>query len=114
MPDPSRAAKSDTWHGRSVGERRGEIWAVQLARAQDFIDRLLRGGDPSLLDWYDRVDVDDCAPDSHVHHLKHAMACIGMIVDVLGTTMLNDNRPPQISMAQPGDKARSAEVALAV
>ena len=67
-----------------------------------------------ILDWYDRVDHEDKAPDSGVHHLKHAMACLGMIIDTMGTPMLNDNRPPQISMAQPGEKARSAEVALAV
>lgn len=63
-----------------------------------------------LLDWYDRVDVDDCAPDSHVHHLKHAMACIGMIVDVLGTTMLNDNRPP-IAPLQSLEAVRLREIA---
>ena len=43
--------------------------------------------------WYDRVDKDDNAPDSGVHHIKHAAACLGMILDTMGTDLLNDNRP---------------------
>jgi hypothetical protein len=48
-----------------------------------------------LTDWYDRVDANDCAPDSKVHHLKHAVACLGMLLDTLGSDKLNDNRPPR-------------------
>lgn len=47
-------------------------------------------------DWFDRVDADDCAPDSGVHHLKHAAACIGMILDTMGSPLLNDNRPVKV------------------
>jgi len=46
-----------------------------------------------LTDWYDRIDADDCAPDSKVHHLKHAVACLGMLLDTLDSDKLNDNRP---------------------
>jgi hypothetical protein len=46
-----------------------------------------------LSDWWDRVDADDCAPDSHIHHLKHAAACIAMLLDTMGSPLLNDNRP---------------------
>lgn len=50
-----------------------------------------------LDDWWDRVDHDDCAPDSHVHHLKHAAACIGMLLDTMNSPLLNDNRPPRVN-----------------
>lgn len=63
-----------------------------------------------ILDWYDRVDADDCAPDSHVHHLKHAMACLGMIVDTMDTPMLNDNRPPKIELLVGVEKEASGGV----
>lgn len=49
-----------------------------------------------LKDWYDRIDKDDSAPDSGVHHLKHAAACLAMLLDTLDSDMLNDNRPPKI------------------
>ena len=52
-----------------------------------------------LMDWYDRDDENDCAPDSGVHHLKHAAACIGMLLDVMGSELLNDNRPPKVRAA---------------
>ena len=53
-----------------------------------------------LTDWYDRVDADDCAPDSGVHHVKHAVACLGMILDVMESPMFNDNRPPGVKRCQ--------------
>ena len=46
-----------------------------------------------LDDWFDRKDPDDAAPDSGVHHIKHAAACLAMILDVMGSEMFNDNRP---------------------
>jgi hypothetical protein len=49
-----------------------------------------------LHDWYDRIDQDDNAPDSGVHHVKHAAACLGMILDVKDNPELfNDDRPPR-------------------
>ncbi len=44
--------------------------------------------------WYDRVDPADKAPDSQIHHLKHAVACLALLLDTMGTDLLNDNRPP--------------------
>jgi hypothetical protein len=43
--------------------------------------------------WFDRTDAGDAAPDSGVHHIKHAAACLAMILDVMGTERFNDNRP---------------------
>lgn len=56
-----------------------------------------------VTDWYDRVDEGDLAPDSLVHHLKHAQACIGMLLDTLGSDMLNDNRPPKVNRGVSGE-----------
>lgn len=49
-----------------------------------------------LDDWWDRVDADDCAPDSKVHHVKHGAACLGMILDVMDSPMFNDDRPIKV------------------
>ena len=39
---------------------------------------------------------EDYAPDSGVHHLAHAMACMAMILDTMDRPgCLNDNRPPR-------------------
>jgi len=51
--------------------------------------------------WYDRKDEGDLAPDSKVHHIKHAAACLGMILDMMDSPMFNDNRPPKVII---GDK----------
>jgi Domain of unknown function (DUF5664) len=53
-----------------------------------------------LSDWWDRVDAGDLAPDSLVHHLKHAAACIGMLLDTMNSPLLNDNRPPRVARTQ--------------
>lgn len=47
-------------------------------------------------DWFDRIDEGDLAPDSKVHHLKHAIACLAMILDTMGSELLNDNRPIKV------------------
>lgn len=49
-----------------------------------------------LDDWWDRIDADDCAPDSKVHHVKHGAACLGMILDVMDSPMFNDDRPLKV------------------
>jgi Domain of unknown function (DUF5664) len=66
-----------------------------------------------LTDWYDRIDADDCAPDSHVHHLKHAVACLGMLLDTIGSDKLNDNRPlrcPSAPLTGPQCENKKCEV----
>ena len=40
------------------------------------------------------IDGEECASDSGVPHLAHAMASLGILVDALETGNLNDNRPP--------------------
>ena len=45
-----------------------------------------------LMAWYDGEDL---APDSGVHHLAHAMACLAMVLDGQSIGKLNDNRPPK-------------------
>lgn len=49
-----------------------------------------------LTDYYDRIDEGDVAPDSQVHHVKHAMACLAMILDTLDSPLLNDDRPIKV------------------
>jgi len=39
---------------------------------------------------------EDRAEDSNVSHLAHVAACMIMLLDVHGTPLLNDNRPPNI------------------
>ena len=41
--------------------------------------------------WYDSGE--ECAEDSGVPHLGHALACLGIIVDALETGNLVDDRP---------------------
>lgn len=40
--------------------------------------------------WWEREEV---AADGVAHHLAHAAACLCMLLDTMGTPMLNDNRP---------------------
>lgn len=46
-----------------------------------------------LTDWWDGEDL---APDSGVHHLGHAAACLALILDTMDSDLLNDNRPPRV------------------
>ena len=41
--------------------------------------------------WYDSSE--ECADDSEIPHLGHALACIGIIVDAFETGNLKDDRP---------------------
>src|ERR1700679_1288225 len=50
-----------------------------------------------LTDWFDRIDEGDLAPDSKVHHIKHAIACLAMILDTLDSELLNDDRPRRVN-----------------
>ena len=43
-----------------------------------------------LLAW---LDGEECAPDSDVHHLAHARACLGIILDAQEGGNLIDDRP---------------------
>jgi hypothetical protein len=48
-----------------------------------------------MTDWWDGEDI---AEDSGIGHLKHAMACIAMLIDAASVGKLNDNRPPKGAM----------------
>jgi hypothetical protein len=76
-------------------------WREKMISATVYYGACLR----HLTDWYDRIDSDDCAPDSRVHHLKHAVACLGMILDVMDSDLFNDNRPPRVNREK---KSRTA------
>lgn len=44
-----------------------------------------------LLAWWDG---EEKAPDSDVHHLAHALACLALVLDAFDVGKLNDDRPP--------------------
>lgn len=68
-------------------------WRTKTVSARVYLDACQRH-----LDAY--FDGEQNAPDSKVHHLGHAMACLGIIVDAEATGKLVDDRPP------PGAAAR--------
>lgn len=41
------------------------------------------------------LDGEDCASDSQVHHLAHAAACLGIVLDAESCGCLIDDRPPK-------------------
>jgi hypothetical protein len=41
---------------------------------------------------------EECAQDSGVHHLAHAMACLAILLDAKTCGKLNDDRPPPVDM----------------
>ena len=45
-------------------------------------------------------DGEECAQDSGVHHVAHAMACCALILDALTTGKLHDDRPTKGAAAQ--------------
>lgn len=45
-------------------------------------------------------DGEDCAEDSGVHHLAHAMACMALLLDAKGVDMLHDDRPTPGAVSQ--------------
>lgn len=63
-------------------------WRTQQIAAQTYVDAALR----HIHRW---IDGEQTAPDSGVHHLGHAMACLAILLDAQGSDKLIDNRPPQ-------------------
>ncbi len=61
-------------------------WRDSKIAAMLYIDAAMR----HALDW---VDGEECAPDSKVKHLGHAMATIGIILDAQECGTLVDDRP---------------------
>lgn len=62
-------------------------WHAERITASVYYGAALR----HLNAWWEREDV---APDGVAHHLAHAAACLLMILDTMGTELLQDNRPP--------------------
>ena len=60
-------------------------WRVMGVRASIYYDACLR----HLSAWFEGEDV---APDSGVHHLGHALACIGILLDAQAAGKLTDDR----------------------
>jgi hypothetical protein len=61
-------------------------WRSAQVRASIYVDAAIR----HILDWWDGEDL---APDSKVHHLGHAKAGLGILLDAMETGNLVDDRP---------------------
>ena len=61
-------------------------WRDQNVQASIYVAACQR----HLLAW---LDGEEIAEDSGVHHLGHAKACLGIILDALETESLHDDRP---------------------
>lgn len=54
-----------------------------------------------LADWWNG---EDYAPDSEVHHLGHAIACLNIILDSYECQSLTDDRPPMAPVRETIDR----------
>lgn len=61
-------------------------WREHKVSSSIYYDAAMR----HLMAWWDG---ENRASDSGVHHLAHAMACLGIILDAEATGQLNDDRP---------------------
>lgn len=68
-------------------------WTVGGVRASIYIDAALR----HIQRWNNGQAND---PDSGVHNLGHAAACLAILLDAEQRCVLNDDRPPSVSPAQ--------------
>jgi Domain of unknown function (DUF5664) len=78
-------------------------WRVAGVRATTYIAACLR----HLQKYKDGENRD---PDSRVHHLGNARACLGILLDAEACGKLNDDRPPAVDLT---DKIAEAEAVLA-
>lgn len=63
-------------------------WRDKKVLAGIYVDAALR----HTLAWFDREEL---APDSGVHHLGHAMACLAILLDAQESGCLLDDRPQE-------------------
>lgn len=68
-------------------------WRSKKVRATIYLDGALR----HIVSY---LDGEERAPDSGVHHLGHAAACLGILLDALETGNLIDDRPTPGKAAQ--------------
>lgn len=61
-------------------------WRKKRVSASVYLDAALR----HIGDWHDGQE---CAEDSDVNHLGHAMACLAIILDAKECGVLDDDRP---------------------
>ena len=61
-------------------------WREKGVRAGVYVDAAIR----HLGAWFDG---EECANDSKIHHLAHALACIGILADAIECEQLVDDRP---------------------
>lgn len=73
-------------HMNGAGKYGKFNWRDKAVQADIYVDAILR----HTLAWYEREEV---ALDSGIHHLGHAMASAGILLDAQSTGKLVDNRP---------------------
>ena len=79
----------EAWAMRNGAEKYGPYnYRENGVRAGVYIDAAIR----HLGAWWDGEDL---AEDSKVHHLAHAKACLGIIIDGIEHGNLVDDRPPK-------------------
>lgn len=61
-------------------------WRTKKVKASIYVDAALR----HILAW---ADGEELAADSGNHHLGHARACLGILLDAQATDSLHDDRP---------------------
>ena len=61
-------------------------WREKGVRASVYVDAAIR----HIAAWHEREEL---AEDSGVHHLGHAMACLGILADAMECGQLVDDRP---------------------
>lgn len=66
----------------------GYNWREKKIQSGIYIDAALR----HINSWYDG---EETAEDSGVHHLGHAIACLGIILDAQANDSMVDTRPPK-------------------
>ena len=62
-------------------------WRKEKVQSMIYLDAAYR----HILDF---IDGEECASDSGVHHLAHAMACCAILLDAFEGGHVKDNRPP--------------------
>lgn len=77
-------------------------WQTERISASVYYGAILR----HLFRWWCG---EDRAPDGH-HHLAHIGCCVLMLLDVDGSELFNDNRPPQAVPIGPAMDAAAAEI----
>jgi len=84
----------EAWAMRNGAEKYGAYnYRAKGVRAGVYIDAALR----HLGAWWDGEEL---AEDSGAHHLAHAKACLGIIIDGIVHGNLVDDRPPKSNFPQ--------------